>query len=157
MDKFIVDPNNPNTMSNLLDYLRLHIAEKIPLQVVAKPFTRRSLDQNSLFHVWCSEYFNFVTKTEIKDFNYKDRNTLMTGFKRGLKRACYADTQWYFLLVKLKDPFTGKEETEAESTRNYTPGEMFQFMEWVQNRAAEDGLILESKGEYYDRKEASVL
>ena len=39
-------------------------------------------------------------------------------------------------------------DTIFESSKDYKTGEMFLFLTWIQNHAAEDGCLLESRGQY---------
>jgi hypothetical protein len=53
------------------------------------------------------------------------------------------------MVVKPLDPWTGEEGTPVlRSSKNYKRGEMFLFLTWLQMTAANDGLVLESLGEY---------
>lgn len=153
--KWLINPTEQQTITDFIAFFRDTIAKKKHFQVTVKEFNKRSLDQNALFHVWVGQYFEFITNVKLSDLNTKQKSKAIVSTKRGLKRACYADTHWKFLLTKLKDPFTGKEDIEAESTTNYDVGEMYQFMEWVQNKAAQDGLILEALGQFKELKKES--
>jgi len=61
------------------------------------------------------------------------------------------------MLTKLQDPET-KDEGDVifRSSKDYKVGEMFLFLTWLQNFAAEDGIVLESRGQYQKlQKEAA--
>jgi hypothetical protein len=105
----------------------------------------RSLDQNSLFHVWLTEY-----AAHLGGIHKKAVTPGMIEFlKRKCKKAYYNHSGQSFMLTKLVDPLTGEEgETIYASSKDYKRGEMFLFLTWLQNHAAEDGCILESRGEY---------
>lgn len=106
----------------------------------------RSMDQNALFHVWVTEYIAFKLK--------KDKRDVIEGEKEGMKRiikkqftathpACY---HWMVYLVI--NPLTGDSRKDYTSSKTWKKGEMFLVLCWFQMVAAEEGLILESKGQF---------
>lgn len=105
----------------------------------------RSLDQNALLHCWLAEY-----AAHLGGIHKKAVTPGMVEFlKRKCKKAFYSETGQPFMLTKLVDPLTGEEgDTIYASSRDYKRGEMFLFLTWLQRFAAEDGCILESRGEY---------
>jgi len=105
----------------------------------------RSLDQNSLFHCWLTEY-----AAHLAGITKKQVTPGMIEFtKRKCKKAYYALTGAPWMLTKLVDPVTGEEgDTIYASSKDYKVGEMFLFLTWLQNHAANDGCILESLGQY---------
>jgi hypothetical protein len=105
----------------------------------------RSLDQNSLLHVWLTEY-----AAHLGGIHKKAVTPGMIEFlKRKCKKAYYNHSGQSFMLTKLVDPATGEEgQTIYASSADYKRGEMFLFLTWLQNHAAEDGCILESRGEF---------
>lgn len=104
----------------------------------------RSLSQNALLHVWITEIAAFCTGQHSKCV-HKD---LIEGTKLLAKRQCYAETRQDWLLQHVINPETGETECRPRSSADYTSGEMFFMLEWLQNHRAEKGLILESKGEF---------
>mgnify|MGYP005827645679 CR=1 FL=1 len=111
----------------------------------------RSLDQNALFHVWCTQlaahYLNKaqkgVTKGELE------------GMKRTVKRECYQDNviegrldEWRFLIHTVINPKNPK-ETKADftSSSSWKRMEMCNVLTWLQAKVAFAGVVLESKGE----------
>lgn len=105
----------------------------------------RSLDQNSLFHVWLAEYC-----AHLAGIHKREVSAGMIEFlKRKIKKAYYRETGFPWMLSKLVDPKTKEEgETIFASSKDYKVGEMFLFLTWFQNHAANDGLLLESRGQY---------
>lgn len=105
----------------------------------------RSLDQNALAHVWLTEY-----AAHLAGIHKKAVTAGMVEFlKRKVKKAFYSATGQPFMLTHLVDPLTGEEgQVIYASSRDYKRGEMFLFLTWLQRFAAEDGCILESRGEY---------
>ena len=152
MTEWIIDKTNKSVAGELIAYIRVCLQKDEPIKVTAKRFSKRSLDQNALFHVWCEQYASHLTKQDLNTLNYEHRNKLIDEMKISAKRKYYAQTGNKYVLEQKKDLFTGKEHTFAKSTRDYDKSEMNHYMEWLQNIAAEDGLILESKGEYESMK-----
>ena len=106
----------------------------------------RSLDQNALFHVWITEYAAFCFR--------KDKRDLTIGEKEGVKRiikkmyTAYNPDSYSFMVFDLVNPLNGQTRKEYTSSKDWKKGEMFQVLCWFQMSAAEQGLILESKGQF---------
>lgn len=108
----------------------------------SSPDTKRSIDQNALFQKWAREYAcHTLNKQTVSEAEHD-------AMKYTLQRHAYADTGWAYLLGEKRDLFTGEVKPDRAHTKNFDKGEMHQFLNWVQNRAAQDGLMLESLGEY---------
>jgi hypothetical protein len=105
----------------------------------------RSLDQNALFHVWLTEYC-----AHLAGINKKAVTAGMVEYlKRKVKKAYYRETGFPWMLTKLVNPESGEEgDTIFASSKDYKVGEMFLFLTWLQNHAADDGCLLESRGQY---------
>ena len=104
----------------------------------------RSIDQNALFHVWCTQYAAYKTNITTKDVS----PGLLDGMKRIVKKqytAAHPDSYPY-MIYELINPFDGSSKKDYTSSKSWKRGEMFQILSWLQMVAAEDGLILESKG-----------
>lgn len=130
------------------DYLRER--NEWPVCWQMKPYEHpRTMSQNALLHVWCRDYAEHLLK-------HKASEEEVLAMKYTLQRHCYAATGWDFLIKWRKDLFTGKQKAERASTTDMGQGEMFQYMTWIQTAAADDGLILEAKGEYLDLKHEEV-
>ena len=107
----------------------------------------RSQDQNALLHVWCEKYAcHLLNKAKVSSEEKE-------AMKYTLQRHCYADMSWSFLITQKTDLFTGESKPDRASTTKFKRGEMFDYMCWIQAKAANDGLILESTGEYLMLKE----
>ena len=104
----------------------------------------RSLDQNALFQVWSRELASRVFNVNP---NFVDEGQ-HEGMKRWLKRQFYLDTSSEWMIGTMINPDTGEVKKDFRSTKKYTKGNMFFFMEWVQAYGAMKGVVLESKGEY---------
>jgi hypothetical protein len=111
---------------------------------------RRSIDQNALFQKWSREYAcHFLNKQTVTEAEHE-------AMKYTLQRHCYAETGWPYLLGEKRDLFTGEVKPDRAHTSGFDKGEMHQFLNWVQNRAAQDGLLLESLGEYAQLQQEQV-
>ena len=105
----------------------------------------RSLDQNALLHVWLTEYAAHLLGKHRKQITEAE----LEGIKKIAKRRYYAETGAEWMVVKPVDPWTGEEGAPVlRSSKHYTRGEMFLFLSWLQLTAANDGLVLESLGQY---------
>lgn len=105
----------------------------------------RSYDQNALFHVWLTEYAAHLLSRNKSDIGPAE----LAGMKRTAKAAYYRETGADFMVHKIKNFFTGEERTDYTSSKNWKRGEMFDVLTWLQGKAAQDGLVLESKGEFH--------
>ena len=61
-----------------------------------------------------------------------------------------------WMILRLVNPKTGETRTEFTSSSSWKTGEIHDFMNWLQMVAAEDGCILETKGEYAHLKQSAV-
>jgi hypothetical protein len=106
----------------------------------------RSMDQNALLHAWVTEYVAHALK--------KDKRDVIEGEKEGMKRilkkkftAMYPE-HYSWMVYLIINPLTGYSRKDYTSSKNWKKGEMFLVLTWFQMTAAEDGLILESKGQF---------
>ena len=104
----------------------------------------RSLDQNALFHVWLTEAAAYYLSKPIKEVTPTD----VESMKITVKRHYYAETGAPFMIEKVQDVWRNKTKEAYTSSKRWKRGEMFNVLTWFQMRAANDGLILESKGEF---------
>ena len=105
----------------------------------------RSLDQNALLHVWLTEYAAHLLNKAKKAVTEAE----LEGIKKTAKMRYYTQTGFEWLIVTAVNPWSGEEyKPQLRSSKKYTRGEMFLFLTWLQDTAAGDGLVLESRGEY---------
>lgn len=115
------------------------------LIVKAKSGKTRTLDQNSLLHIWCRQLVAHCAKIPEREVTAQQTEDMKTSLKRGYYRA----TGNEFVLRKVVDSLTGEAGSALRSSTEYETGQMFDLMEWVQAMAITDlGLLLESSGEY---------
>lgn len=115
---------------------------------------KRSIDQNSLLHVWLTEYAAHLLD---KDKKRVSRGEL-EGMKRHAKRMYYVETGQPWMVHEVVNPADPEQKKrDFTSSKDWKRGEMYHFLTWLQVTAAGDGLILESRGEYAElqRKEAA--
>lgn len=110
----------------------------------------RSLSQNALFHVWLTEYaahlLNIPKKTVTPD--------ILEGMKKTVKKRFYQETAESFMVHTIIDPWGQERAKKAyTSSSSWKPGEMYQVLNWLQIMAANDGLVLESIGEFSRNKQ----
>lgn len=111
----------------------------------------RSLSANSLFHVWATEYAAHLLKKDKKSVSKGE----LAGMKRIIKKRFNADHPNVFMVHEVVDPFTGNSKKDYTSSADWKVGGLFMVMEWLQLHAANDGLILESIGQYEKLKRKS--
>ena len=106
----------------------------------------RSLDQNALLHVWLPEYVAFTLNIHKKEVS----KGLVQGMKEMVKREYTArhPDSFSWMVYDVINPITKETRQDYTSSKTWKSGEMFQVLTWFQMTAAEDGLILESKGNF---------
>lgn len=104
----------------------------------------RSLDQNALFYVWLTEYAAHLLKVDKKSV----RKGVIEGMKRTVKKEFYLETGQSFMIHEVHSPLTGERKRDYTSSGDWKVGEMFMVLTWLQMFAANDGVVLESIGQY---------
>lgn len=104
----------------------------------------RSLSANALFHVWATEYAAHLLKKDKRQISAGE----LAGMKRVIKQRYNSQFPNNFMVIEVVDPFTGNTKRDFSSSADWKVGEMFVVLEWLQMYAANDGLILESIGQY---------
>lgn len=108
----------------------------------------RSIDQNSLFHVWCTEFAAFLTPCHTKEVT----KGMVEGIKKTIKGLFYRENPYEWMVHKVICPLTKREKTDYTSSASWMVGEMYLVLTWMQIFAAQQGCILESKGEFAKRQ-----
>lgn len=145
---------NPGQLRERLEFFRKHLEEQNvwPICWTAKKYTDpRSVDQNALYWLWVTHFAQHLL----------DKNRITADEKESmaytLQRRCYAARGWEWLIETPTDLVTGEEgKPQRRSTKKFLKGEFTMYLEWVQQFAAERGLILESLGEYRELQERQV-
>lgn len=106
----------------------------------------RSLSQNALLHVWITLYIAFRLKKHKSDVTPGE----IEGTKRIIKRRFTATHpgSHVWMVHKIKNIFSGETRNEYTSSKTWKRGECYMVLTWFQMVAAEDGLVLESRGEF---------
>lgn len=145
-------PEDKASVGRLKDSLEIWLSEKDGFTVKIQSLHERSLSQNALLHAWFREYAGHLLKKELRFVVPKEVNFM----KITAKRTCYAETHWDWLLEERKDLFTKEKSTGLASSKSWSKGQMYRFMEWLQAFASvRDGLILEARGEFQKLKQES--
>lgn len=114
----------------------------------------RSIDQNSLFHVFCTEWIAFKLSRHPKSIEKFE----LAGMKRSVKKMfvlAYPDSKPW-MIQEITDYTTGAKKKDYTSSKDWKRGEMYQVLTFMQDEAANQGCILESKGEFAkNQREAS--
>lgn len=112
-----------------------------------------SMGQKALIHIWFRQWMAVIGKKKEKDVGEEE----IEAIKRKIKALYYHATAAEFMIVRLRDPMhPDKEVIEYSSIGKWTPGECFSVMEWMQLKAAEQNIILESKGEFQNNKRQGI-
>jgi hypothetical protein len=105
----------------------------------------RSISMNSLFHVWLTEYAAHLLRCDKRDISAG----ILEGMKRKVKERYYQTTQADFMVHVVVNPFdVSTKKKDYTSSAGWKTGEMKDVLDKMQMYAAEDGLVLESKGEH---------
>ena len=112
----------------------------------------RSIDQNSLFHVWLTELAAFLTPCHTKEVTAG----MLEGIKKSVKGLFYRENPYEWMVHKVICPLTKREKTDYTSSKTWKCGEMYLVLTWLQIFAGQQGCVLESKGEFAKRQRESV-
>jgi len=104
----------------------------------------RSISQNSLYHVWLTEFAAFLTPCHTKEVT----PGMLDGIKRSTKGMFYRECGHEWMIHKVICPLTKREKPDYTSSASWLHGEMFLVLTWLQNFAGSQGCILESKGQF---------
>lgn len=104
----------------------------------------RSIGQNSLFHLWLSEFAAFLTPCHYKEVT----PGMLSGIKRTMKKLFYQEFHDSWMIHTVICPLTKQEKKDFTSSKSWKQPEMYKVLTWLQMYAAEHCCILESKGEF---------
>ena len=111
----------------------------------------RSINQNSLFHVWLTELAAHLVKCHKSEVT----KGMLAGMKFTAKELYYRHSGYPWMIHKVACPLTGRSKNDYTSSGSWHRGEMFEVLNWLQMFAAEKGLVLESRGEHAKLKRES--
>ncbi len=137
--------NSKNTRDNYINYVD-EMLEKHKYLTFTPPRigADRSIDQNSLFHVWLSESAAYLSKCDEKEVTLG----MIDGTKRTVKSLFYREYRYEWMIHEVKCAITGNAKKDWTSSSKWSAGQMFMVLEFMQNLMAAYGIILESKGKF---------
>ena len=104
----------------------------------------RSLGQNAIFHMWLGEFACHLAKCHYTQLT----DGMIDGIKKTVKGLFYREYPYEWMVHKVICPLTKREKTDYTSSAKWKQGEFFLVLTWLQNFAASQGCVLESKGEF---------
>lgn len=104
----------------------------------------RSLSQSALMHVWLTECAAHYLSKHRKAVTPTD----LEGMKRAAKARFYVEHKQPWMFHEIYNPWTNEKKKDYTSSASWKTGEMTMFLDWLQNVAATDGIVLEAIGEY---------
>tara|TARA_Y100000361_G_C11129268_1_gene327876 strand:+ start:319 stop:780 length:462 start_codon:yes stop_codon:yes gene_type:complete len=152
LKEYIISEYNQESVETFLTEFRSKLKEGSPLKVTLKSFTEGSLPQKALIHIWIREYASAYFKKPIKALTPDDEEDI----KVMLKQKAYKEFGWDFLTKKVTNHDLGISAHVLKSIGDYSKGELYMFMEFVQDYCAAQGVICESVGEYKKLKNESM-
>ena len=115
----------------------------------------RSIDQNGLFHVWLTEWVAVLLNKHPKSVEENE----VEGIKRTIKKlyliSNHGSRSW--MVHEIEDYSTGKKKLDYTSSASWKTGEMYQVLTWMQLEGANQGIILESKGEFAKNQRKEIV
>jgi len=144
MEQIVVVTDNARSVVEAKKALFDKIEQGENFGITFKGLSQRTLSQNALLHVWLRSYASHLLKKKLELVSEREVGYM----KMTAKRRCYADTGWGWLIEHRQDLITKESSKGLTSSKKWSKGELFNFMEWLQAYGANDGLILESSGEY---------
>jgi hypothetical protein len=104
----------------------------------------RSIPQNKLFHVFCTEWAAHALDKTKKQVTKGE----LRGMKDAVKKNFYLETGHHWMLIVSVNPLTSEAKTKWESSREWSVPQMYEVLTWMQAEAANNGLVLVAKGEF---------
>ena len=104
----------------------------------------RSIPQNSLFHMWLTEFGCHLAKCHKDEFS----RGMLEGTKRTVKGLFYSAYPYEWMVHEVKCAITKRVKMDYTSSADWKQGEMFLLLTFLQNFAATRGCVLKSRGEF---------
>jgi|TARA_R100000479_G_C6390530_1_gene204913 hypothetical protein len=152
LKEYIVSPYNEDTVQEFIKEFKKRLKEGDALKITLKSFSEGSLPQKALLHIWIREYASKYFKKHLKAITEEDQIDIKTM----LKQKAYKEYGWDFLVRKVTNHELNISAYVLKSFADYSKGELYMFMEFFQDYASSQGLILNSQGEYQDLKNESM-
>jgi len=150
--EYVVIPARQDTVDEFLRAISDQIDSKEAFKVTVSGLSGGSLPQKALLHIWVREYAAIYFRKHKKALTGDDE----TDIKVMMKQKAYKEYGWDFLTKKVTNHDLGISAHILKSIAEYSKGELYMFMEFVQAYCATQGVILESSGEYQNLKDQSM-
>jgi hypothetical protein len=137
--------NSDKTNANCIEWVKSLREKHKYFRLTLTTGDTRGLEQNSLLHVWLSEWIEQAS-------GIKPAKKHIEQLKRSLKEQAYLEGLHY-TLETYQCRITKKEKKRWVSTKEYTVGELTYFLDFIQCLAAKQDVILVAKGDYKRNKE----
>ncbi len=139
--------NSDNSLTAFVANVKL-LYEKHKYITYSKPRIGidRSIDQNSLFHLWCSMWIAEKLGKHYKKVEKRELASMKRTVKKMFLIAHPESRDW--MTQEITDYTTGQTKLDYTSSSDWKTGEMFMVLTFMQLEAANQGLILESTGEF---------
>ena len=144
MKEYIVTQYNEDSVQAFLREFESKVKEGNPLKITLKSFSEGSLPQKALLHIWFREYASVYFKKPLKALTLENEDDI----KVMLKQKAYKEFGWDFLTKKVTNHDLGISAHVLKSIGEYSKGEIYMFMEFVQDYCASQGVICQSTGEF---------
>ena len=137
--------NDDRKLTAYIEHVKKQFAEHKYLTFpAARIGADRSLDQNSLMHLWLTEFCCHISKCHKREVT----EGMIEGIKRTMKKGFYQAYGYAWMIHEVKCPLTGNTKKDFTSSAKWKRGEIYVFLDWLQHFAATKGCILESRGEF---------
>ena len=140
--------NSKKTGQNCVEWVKFLCERYNYFHLYLKTDNKRTIDQNSLLHQWLSDWIR-------QKSGYKPAKIHVEQLKRSLKQQAYLEGMHY-TLDSYTCMITRGNRKRWRSTAEYSVAELTQFLDYIQYLAAEQGVILEAKGDYKRNKESKI-
>jgi hypothetical protein len=142
--------NSERTCQQMVDMVRETFQQSRYATFQWETGVEATQEQKALFHIWLRRWVGHALHKPDKDVTLREVNKM----KEQVKEKYYQETGAAFMIEQEADHHApNKKKAKYTSMSTWSQGEAFQVMEWMQARAADSGLILESTGEHQKLKE----
>ncbi len=143
--------NSDYTLAAYFKNVREMYDECKNLRATCEKWSNKTILQNGLFHVWLREWIAHRLRKDMRDVTKSE----LAGIKRTTKKIFYRAYGYAWMIHEITDYDTGLIKKDYTSSGDWAKGEMYLMLNFLQMVAAEQGCVLEAKGEYKNLKEKS--
>lgn len=145
--------NSRQTLVNFKNEIDLLYGDGAYLIFTWKKGKEASMPQKALVHIWFRTFAAHMLRKREQDVTKYD----LLAMKISAKKRFYNKTHESFMIEEITDPFSpDQKRLEMTSIADWSQGDCYNFMTWLQLEALEHGLVLESKGEHQRLTQDSV-